>query len=40
MNPGRSINDTYAGRDTDGVPNAVDADGNKLSDEFLAKQLS
>jgi len=38
MNPGRSINDTYAGRDTDGVPNAVDADGNKLSDEFLAKQ--
>lgn len=38
MNPGRSINDTYAGRDTNGVPNAVDADGNKLSDEFLAKQ--
>ena len=38
MNPGRSIADTYAGRDTDGVPNAVDADGNKLSDEFLAKQ--
>lgn len=38
MNPGRSIANTFAGRDTDGVPNAVDADGNKLTDEFLAKQ--
>ena len=38
MNPGRSIKDTYAGRDTNGIPNAVDADGNKLTDEFLAQQ--
>ena len=40
MNPGRSIADAWAGRDTDGKPNAVDADGNKLTDEFLAKQIS
>ncbi len=38
MNPGRSIADTYAGRDTDGIPNAVDDKGNKLNDEFLAQQ--
>ena len=40
MNPGRSIADVWAGGDTDGKPNAVDADGNKLSDEFLAQQPS
>ena len=38
MNPGRSIEGTYAAGDKDGVPNAVDADGNKLTDEFLAQQ--
>ena len=39
MNPGRSIKDTFAGGvGADGVPNAVDADGNPLSDDFLAKQ--
>lgn len=40
MNPGRSVKDVWAGQDTDGKPNAVDADGNKLTDEFLAKQPS
>ena len=40
MNPGRPIANAWAGRDTDGVPNAVDADGNKLTDKFLAKQIS
>jgi DNA polymerase III epsilon subunit-like protein len=38
MNPGRSIDGTFAAGDKDGVPNAVDADGNKLTDEFLAQQ--
>jgi DNA polymerase III epsilon subunit-like protein len=38
MNPGRSIADTYAGRDTDGIPNAVDDKGNKLNDDFLGQQ--
>ena len=47
MNPGRSIEGTYAAGDeieldADGkeikIPHAVDADGNKLTDEFLAKQ--
>lgn len=41
MNPGRSVKDVWAGGvDKDGKPNAVDADGNPLSDEFLAKQPS
>jgi DNA polymerase III epsilon subunit-like protein len=39
MNPGRSVKDVWAGEvGKDGKPNAVDADGNPLSDEFLAKQ--
>jgi len=39
MNPGRSVKDVWAGEvGEDGKPNAVDADGNPLSDEFLAKQ--
>ena len=39
MNPGRSVKDVWAGGvGPDGKPNAVDADGNPLSDEFLAKQ--
>jgi antirestriction protein ArdC/DNA polymerase III epsilon subunit-like protein len=38
MNPGRSIEGTYASRDTKGKPNAVNGDGEKLTDEFLASQ--
>jgi len=38
MNPGRSIEGTYASRDTAGKPNAVNGDGEKLTDEFLASQ--
>jgi len=39
MNPGRSIEGTYASRDgKDGTPNAVNGDGEKLTDEFLASQ--
>ena len=39
MNPGRSIAGTHAGSNgEDGKPNAVDADGNPLTDEYLAKQ--
>jgi DNA polymerase III epsilon subunit-like protein len=40
MNPGRSIAGAHAGKlDENGQPNAVDADGKPLTDEFLAKQL-
>ena len=38
MNPGRSIEGTYASRDTAGKPNAVNGDGEKLTDEFLGAQ--
>jgi antirestriction protein ArdC/DNA polymerase III epsilon subunit-like protein len=38
MNPGRSIAGTYASRDKAKKPNAVDGEGNKLTDEFLASQ--
>ncbi len=41
MNPGRSLKDVWAGQvGKDGKPNAVDADGNPLSDEYLQKQIS
>lgn len=40
MNPGRSIDGTYAGKVIDGKPNALDKDGNPLTDEFLAQQPS
>ena len=39
MNPGRSIEGTYASKEKDGKPTAVDADGNKLTDEFLSSQV-
>ncbi len=38
MNPGRSIKGTYASKDKDGKPTAVDGEGKKLTDEFLATQ--
>ena len=38
MNPGRSIAGTYASRDKAKKPNAVDGEGKKLTDEFLASQ--
>ena len=38
MNPGRSIEGTYASRDIAGKPNAVNGDGEKLTDEFLGTQ--
>lgn len=39
MNPGRSIKDTWAGKvNKDGKPNAVDLDGNPLTDDYLAQQ--
>jgi len=41
MNPGRSIKDAWAGKLNDeGKPNAVDLDGNPLTDEYLEKQIS
>jgi antirestriction protein ArdC/DNA polymerase III epsilon subunit-like protein len=38
MNPGRSIVGTYSSKDKSGKPNAVDGEGKKLTDEFLASQ--